>query len=129
MSHLCPMKMDSRIAETLAPVLFVPRSHASLLLYRFSSCFDKQAFEKKENDWKWKILKIKMKIKGLYPELLAPLNGISTSIPGATHPRSELRKLKVYHDAVYAMMNDYIFMALLSRKPGTAKVVIRRHIL
>ncbi len=121
------MKMDTRITETLAPVLFVQLSPASLLFYRFSSCFDKQAFEKKENYWKSKILKIKMKIKGLYPELLAPLNGISIRIPGAMHPMSELRRLRAYHDAVYTMVNDYVFVALLSRKPGTAKAAVRQH--
>ncbi len=121
MAHLCPMKLESRITKTIAPVLFVPLSRASLLFYRFSSCFDKQAFGEKENDWKAKIRKIKLKIKGLYPELLAPLKEIAITIPGASHPRSELRKLKAYYDAVYLMVNDYIFMALLCRKPNTVK--------
>jgi hypothetical protein len=116
------MKTDTRITKRIAPVMSLPVPPASLLFYRFSSCFTKQAFEEKENVWKSKIRKIRLKIKGLYPDLLAPLSEISMPVACTFHTGNELRKLKTYYDAVYTMLNSYIFMALLCRKPLVAKI-------
>ena len=75
----------------------------------YEQSFDKAAaFTKEELILNAKILKVTLRIREQYPELIKYLEEVTDTIPCKKDPEITLKNLNAYYETIQTMLNEYI---------------------